>query len=53
LWDAFIGEEMRLEQVLANYKDEVDGPDLAFFNRWGEEAGKENQIWVKRDMRKN
>jgi hypothetical protein len=29
LWDAFIGEEMRLEQVSTSYKDEDDGPDLA------------------------
>jgi hypothetical protein len=28
LWDAFIGEEMRLEKLSTNYKDEDDGLDL-------------------------
>jgi hypothetical protein len=29
LWDAFIGEEMSVQQVLTSYKDEVDVLDLA------------------------
>lgn len=33
LWDAFIGEEMRLEQVSTNYKNEDDGQDLALTSK--------------------
>jgi len=33
LWDAFVGEEMRLEQVSTSYKDEDDVPDLALIGK--------------------
>jgi hypothetical protein len=35
LWDAFIREEMRQQQVSTNYKDEDDVPDLALIENGG------------------
>jgi len=33
LWDAFMGEEMRLQQVSTNYKDNDDVLDLALIGK--------------------
>jgi hypothetical protein len=33
LWDDFIEEKTKLEQVLTSYKDEDDRPDLALIGK--------------------